>query len=94
MVLQYMGNSMLPCVRIKVQPSNRFCAVWFQNVKVLDIGVPRAHSFSLLYLHTEQPLTKCKQASQNAMKREVFSYLFLIVTELTNTKHRKQLLKV
>jgi len=93
-VLRYVGNSVLPRVEIKVQPSNRFCAVWLQNIKVLDIGVPRAHSFSLLYLHAKQLLTKCKKAGQNARKREVFSYLFLIVAGITNTKHRKQLLKV
>jgi len=93
-VLQYVGNCILPCIGVKVQPSNRFHAVRLQNIKVLDIRVPRAHSFSLLYPHTEQPLTKCKQACQNARKREVFSYLLLIGTELTDIKHRKQLLKV
>jgi hypothetical protein len=79
-----MDNSILPCIGIKVKPSNRFCAVWLQNVKVLYIRVPSAHFFTLLYLHTKQLLTQCKQASQNARQREVFSYLFLIVTELKN----------
>ena len=93
-VLRYMGNSVLPRIGIKVQPGNRFRAVWLQNVKVMDVGVPRAHSSSLPYLHAKQLLTKCKQAGQNARQREVFSYLLLIVTGLTNRKHRKQLLKV
>jgi hypothetical protein len=93
-VLKNRDRSILPCIGIKVESSNRFCGVLLQNVKVLDIRVPCAHAFSLLYVHTKQLLTQCKQASQNLWQREVFPYLFLTDTELTNTDTQKMMLKV